>query len=174
MTIEIESKVYSEPGYAPQVGLLVRMMDVVRSRTLNAVEGLSVAQLDHLQDSQSNSIGALLAHIAAIETFFQFASFEGRVPTPDEFGPFAAAFVLGNDARREIKDRPLESYLERLQTVREETKRRLRDMSDDWLYEERTFPDGTTINNAYVWFHAPEDETNHRGQMNWLRKRLPG
>jgi uncharacterized damage-inducible protein DinB len=163
----------SEAGYAPQVGVVVRMMDLVRSRTLNAVEGLSIAQLDHLHDPQSNSIGALLAHIAAVESLHAILSFDNRLPTPEEFGSHAAAFVLGDDARRDIKGKPLDHYLERLSAVRESTKRRLREKPDAWLFEERSYPDGIQINNFYAWFHVPEDETNHRGQINWLRKRLP-
>jgi hypothetical protein len=29
------------------------------------------------------------------------------------------------------------------------------------------------INVHWAWFHAAEDEINHRGQIRWLRKRLP-
>jgi len=168
-----EAKIYSEPGYAPQVGVLVRMMDVVRTRTLDAVKGLSISDLDHLQDRQSNSIGALLAHIAAVEALHAIGSFENRLPTPEEFAGRAAAFVLGDDARRDVKGKPLEYYLEELSAVRQATKRRLREKTDDWLLDDRSYPDGTCINNFYCWFHVPEDETNHRGQINWLRKRLP-
>ena len=29
------------------------------------------------------------------------------------------------------------------------------------------------INAHWAWFHVAEDEVNHRGQMRWLRARLP-
>ena len=29
------------------------------------------------------------------------------------------------------------------------------------------------INAHWAWFHVAEDEINHRGQMRWLRARLP-
>jgi hypothetical protein len=28
-------------------------------------------------------------------------------------------------------------------------------------------------NNHFKWFHVFEDEINHRGQIRWLRARLP-
>jgi hypothetical protein len=30
------------------------------------------------------------------------------------------------------------------------------------------------LSTAQLWFHTAEDEINHRGQMRWLRARLPG
>src|SRR5689334_11258701 len=53
-------------GFTPAVGRLVSMMRYVRSTTLRAVDGLGAHQLDHLYDDRSNSIGALLAHIASV------------------------------------------------------------------------------------------------------------
>ena len=54
------------PGYSPTIGRLVGMLTYARSTTLAAVDGLTIADLDHLHDAESNSIGALLAHIAAV------------------------------------------------------------------------------------------------------------
>ena len=71
------------PGFTPQMGRLVSMMNYVRSTTLTAVEGLKVEQLDYLSDAQSNSIGALLSHIAAAEVGYQAATFDGGCGTWD-------------------------------------------------------------------------------------------
>jgi hypothetical protein len=43
------------------------MMTYVRRTTLQAVEGLNVAQLDYLVRPDGNTIGMLLAHMAAVE-----------------------------------------------------------------------------------------------------------
>ena len=59
------------PGYTPMIGRLVEMLSFARYTTVAAVEGLSVAELDHLHDEASNSIGALLAHLAAAERGYQ-------------------------------------------------------------------------------------------------------
>jgi uncharacterized damage-inducible protein DinB len=172
MSLSERFKIVAPSGYAPEVGRLVCAMDRVRGRTLEAVAGLTIAQLDHLHDPQSNSIGALLAHIAAVETLHSIGSFERRMPTAEEINTWGAAFGLGDAARATIKGRPLEHYLDTLARVREGTKTRLRDKTDAWLLEERDYVGGERANNWYIWFHVPEDETNHRGQINWLRKRL--
>lgn len=59
------------PGYTPNIGRLVSILLYARRTTLAAVEGLSSAELDHLQDDSSNSIGALLAHIAVVERSYE-------------------------------------------------------------------------------------------------------
>src|SRR6267142_1456369 len=43
------------PGYAPTIRRLVGILLYTRQTTLAAVEGLSIAELDHLQDDSSNS-----------------------------------------------------------------------------------------------------------------------
>ena len=73
-----------QPGFAPEVGRLVVMLAYARRTTLKAVEGLTTSRLDHLQDAESNSIGALLAHIAAIEMAYQGSTFEQRRLSPAE------------------------------------------------------------------------------------------
>jgi uncharacterized damage-inducible protein DinB len=57
------------PGFSPQLGRLVSMMNYVRSTTIAAVAGLGVDELDYLHDSRSNSIGALLLHINYFKWF---------------------------------------------------------------------------------------------------------
>ena len=54
-------------GYTPHVGRLVSMMNYVRWTTVAEVEDLKIEHLDYLHDAESNSIGALLMHIAAVE-----------------------------------------------------------------------------------------------------------
>ena len=54
------------PGYTPTIGRLVGMLSYARSMTLAAVEGLTLRDLDHLQDAESNSIGALLGGPARV------------------------------------------------------------------------------------------------------------
>ena len=67
------------PGYAPTIGRLVGILLYARQTTLAAVEGLSVAELDHLQDDASNSIGALLRN-KPLEHYVHELS-EARRPT---------------------------------------------------------------------------------------------
>jgi uncharacterized damage-inducible protein DinB len=160
------------PGYAPAIGRLVAMLGAARATTVEAVEGLSVAELDHLHDAASNSIGALLAHVAAVEWWYQRLTFDGREPSATEEAPRLAALDLGPRARRELRGRPLGAYLAELEDVRAATLVALAARDDDWL--ERPLAARPELNPHGAWFHVAEDEISHRGQIRWLKARLPG
>ena len=163
-----------QPGFAPEVGRLVVMLAYARRTTLKAVEGLTTSRLDHLQDAESNSIGALLAHIAAIEMAYQCSTFEQRRLSPAEQARWGAALELGARGRGEIRGHDLGYYLSMLHEVRAHTLRELAGRDDAWLEETTPFWGGKPANNHFKWFHVLEDEINHRGQIRWLRRRLPG
>jgi uncharacterized damage-inducible protein DinB len=157
-------------GFTPQVARLVGMMSYARQTTIDTVAGLSVAQLDHLHDEKSNSIGALLAHVAAVEKAYQAITFHLRDEQSDYW---RAATDLGDEARRMIRGRPLDAYIADFARVRSTTLAELAKRNDKWLYEETPFWRGQPANNYFKWFHVVEDELNHRGQMRFLVKRLP-
>jgi uncharacterized damage-inducible protein DinB len=168
-----ESLLRIEPlsGYSPAVGRLVGMLTYARATTLAAVDGLSLEELDHVHDDRSNSIGALLAHIATVERSYQIMTFDDRALSPQEHAQWAAALKLGTQGRQVLRGRPLNHYVEQLTRVREQTLNSLASRDDAWL-------DGSVrvapkINNHWAWFHVAEDEINHRGQIRWLRVRLP-
>src|SRR5688572_9825157 len=62
-------------GYSPQVGTFVSMLNWIRDSVLRATEHLSQQELDYLHDSKSNTIGALLLHLAATEVVYQDMTF---------------------------------------------------------------------------------------------------
>ena len=158
------------PGYAPTIGRLVGILSYARTTTLAAVEGLSVAQLDHLQDESSNSIGALLAHIFVVERGYQVLSFDEQAPSAQEKASWEPALTLGAEARRQLRGKPLEHYVNELSEVRRITLEGLAARDDVWL--ERTLSAAPAMNAHWGWFHVAEDEINHRGQIRWLRARL--
>lgn len=159
------------PGYTPTIGRLVAMMSYARHTTLAAVEGLTREQLDHLHDERSNSIGALLAHVAAVERGYQLVTFEEREPTAAEHEAWSAALKLGDKGRREIRGHELPFYVDELRQTREATLAALAARNDAWL--EAPLRIAPALNAHWAWFHAAEDEINHRGQIRWLRARLP-
>ena len=158
-------------GYTPTIGRLVGMLTYARSTTIAAVEGLTLAELDHLQDAQSNSIGALLAHIIVVERSYQVMTFEDRPLSPDENAQWSVALKLGAEGRRALRARSLDHYLDELRSVRQLTLDGLAVRDDAWL--ERSVGPAPKINVHWAWFHVAEDEINHRGQIRWLRARLP-
>ena len=159
------------PGFTPTIGRLVAMLSYARQTTLDAVEGLTREQLDHLHDERSNSIGALLAHVAAVERGYQLVTFEERVPTAAENDAWSAALKLGDKGRREIRGHELQFYVDELRRTREATLAALAARDDAWL--EAPLRAAPALNAHWAWFHVAEDEVNHRGQIRWLRARLP-
>ncbi|MGH7422586.1 MAG: DUF664 domain-containing protein, partial [Candidatus Methylomirabilales bacterium] len=106
-----------------------------RHTTLRAVQGLTTSQLDYLHDPQSNTIGALLGHIAAVEVAYQADTFEGRALAPRERQEWGTLLDLGERARREIRGHPVAYYLHLLQDVRQKTLGEFARRDADWLYE---------------------------------------
>lgn len=163
-------------GYTPQVGTLVSMMNWMRNTILYPVQGMSVTDLDYIHDEESNSIGAMLWHLAATERFYQENTFQGRqwnewIAGTDK--EWILAMNLGNEARETIKGHPLEFYLEKLSTVRENTLKELKQRDDSWLLKlDDDFAWGPT-NNYCKWFHVVEHESNHNGQIKWIKGRIP-
>ncbi|GMA61195.1 DinB family protein [Alicyclobacillus fastidiosus] len=156
------------PGFGMQLGHLVSMMNCTRGKTVELVCRLSVEQLDYVHDEQSNSIGSLLLHIAAIETAQQIWSFQSRDLTDSEFQQWGAALKLGDQARTEIRGNSSKMYLDCLNEVRSKTIAEFKKRDDTWLNE--TVP-AKRENQYYRWFHVMEDEISHRGQMKWLLNR---
>jgi uncharacterized damage-inducible protein DinB len=157
------------PGFAPQIARLVSMMNYVRHTTFSAVEGLTVNELDYLNDPGSNSIGSLLLHIAAAEVGYQAATFYNRQMNDDEKTEWGISLALGDKARQEIKGHGLDYYLTRLEKVRSQTLAELAGREDQWLDEQTCFGNNR-VNNYFKWVHVFTHEVNHRGQIRLLRR----
>ena len=164
-------------GYSPQIGTLVSMMTWMRKVMLMSVKGMSQKDLDYLFDANSNTIGSLLMHLAATDRIYQINTFEGKnlkeLPASykDKWG---VAMELGEPARKQIKGHDLDYYLNLLGETREQTLAEFRKRDDDWLLTvDKTWGWGPT-NNYCKWFHVCEHESNHNGQIKFLKKRIPG
>ncbi|TDH23515.1 DUF664 domain-containing protein [Segetibacter sp. 3557_3] len=164
-------------GFSPHIGTLVSMMAWMRSVVLQSVQGLTVAQLDLLPDSKANSIGALLLHLAATERYYQLHTFENTKwgSWDDKIKKqWDIPMNLGDAGRKTIKGEQLDHYLNTLTEVRQKTLEQLRMRDDKWLLTvDKSWGWGPT-NNYCKWFHVVEHESNHNGQMKWIRSRLPG
>jgi uncharacterized damage-inducible protein DinB len=164
-------------GFSPQVGTLVSMMNWMRETILQPVQNLSVEQLDYLHDSKSNSIGAMLLHLAATERYYQLHTFEGKKwGSWDENikTQWDLPMNLGEAARKTIKGRNLDYYLNALKEVRQSTLLEFQRRDDRWLMAvDKEWGWGPT-NNYCKWFHVCEHESNHNGQIKWIKSRLPG
>jgi len=162
-------------GYTPHIGTMVSMLNWMRETMLRPVQGMSIKDLDYLHDDNSNTIGAMLWHLAATERFYQLNTFDfvrwGDWPEEDD-ELFSVAMGLGNAARKQIKGNPLEFYTDLLSETREYTLEEFSVRDDEWLmYVDEDWGWGPT-NNYCKWFHVCEHESNHNGQFKYLKKRL--
>lgn len=161
-------------GYTPQMSILVSMMNWMRETVLRSVRGMDQKDLDYLHDGESNTVGAMLWHLASTERFYQLNTFE-NMPwgswSEEESNKWGLAMSLGQQARADIKGYDLEFYLEKLESVREYSLEELKKRDDDWLlYKDENFWGGT--NNWCKWFHVVEHESNHNGQIKWIANRI--
>ena len=169
------------PGYTPQIGTFVSELTWMRSAVTGPVSdpkpGLNREQLDWLFDKNANSIGALLLHLAATETYYQMNTFEGikwdswPADIKKKWDP---AMNLGDAGRSTIKGHDLDFYLNILKEVREKSLAEFRKRDDAWFLSiDQTWFWGPT-NNLCKWFHVCEHESHHAGQIDLLIKRSPG
>jgi uncharacterized damage-inducible protein DinB len=162
-------------GFSPAIGSLASMMHYTRNITLGAANGLTVEQLDYMHDKKSNSIGMLLFHIAGNEKFYQNLSFKNLNGYTDaELDFWEKSSLEDREKALQIKGNNYDHYKNILNELRKETYLQLQRKDDSWLKEETNITGFKyPLNNWFIWFHVMEDEINHRGQISWLRKRLP-
>ncbi len=163
-------------GYTPQIGTLVSMMNWMRETITYPVVDLSVKELDYLHDEDSNSIGAMLWHLAATERFYQINTFDGKRwgdwPAKDA-EEFSVAMSLGDAGRAQIKGHPIDFYMEKLERVREHSLKELAKRDDEWLLKiDPNWMWTHPTNNYCKWFHVVEHESNHNGQIKYIKSRI--
>jgi uncharacterized damage-inducible protein DinB len=166
-------------GYTPQVGTFVSTLTWMREANgvISATKGLTMADLDYLIDRNANTIGALMLHLAATETYYQLNTFAGKKwdTWPESVKQqWDAAMSLGDAGRKTIKGHDRDYYLNILQETRAKSLAEFSKRDDAWLMSvDKDWPWGPT-NNYCKWFHVCEHEAHHTGQIAFLRKRLPG
>ena len=165
-----------QPGYTPEIGTLTSMLAFTREQVVHNVKGLSQQDLDFLLDGKANTIGALLLHLAATETYYQMNTF-GEMKWDswsDEIKKkWDIPMNLGEPARKTVKGNGLDYYLDALHQTREKSLAEFRKRDDKWLATVVTDGD-FSANNYAKWFHVAEHESNHDGQIKFLKNRLPG
>jgi hypothetical protein len=168
-----------QTGYSRQLGTFVSMLTWMREANgvISATKGLTTADLDYLIDPQANTIGALMLHLAATETYYQLNTFEDKKwdtwsdSVKQQWDP---AMNLGDAGRKTIKGHDRDYYLNVLQATRDKSLTEFKRRDDAWLMSvDKDWPWGPT-NNLCKWFHVCEHEAHHTGQVAFLRKRLPG
>ena len=163
-----------QAGFTPEIGTLTSMLAFTRMQVERNVKGMSQKDLDFLFDAKANTIGALLLHLAATETYYGLNTFGGMKWSswPDDVKKkWDIPMNLNEPARQAIKGNNLDYYLNILHESREKNLAEFRKREDKWLME--VDPE-MGMNNYAKWFHVAEHESNHDGQIKFLKGRLPG
>ncbi len=153
---------------SPEIGRALWMLEDTRLRTLEALEGLDPQMIDWHPAPGINSIGALIYHVALIETSWLFedvlqAEFPAEVlanfpyEDRDELGKLLQAAGMS-----------LDDHLQRLRTVRAKTIAVFATMSREDFYRKRTLP-LYEVTPEWVLHHLMQHEAEHRGQIEELR-----
>jgi hypothetical protein len=145
-----------QPGFTPEIGTLTTMLDFTRRQVLANVKGLSQADLDFLLDAKANTIGAMLLHLAATETYYQMNTFDGMKWdswSAEVKKKWDIPMNLGEPARKAIKGNSLDFYLDALHQAREKSLAEFRKRDDKWLATVVTEED-FSANNYAKWFHV--------------------
>lgn len=150
---------------------LVYSLDWTRNTTIHSVQNLSVEDLDTELIQTMNSIGTLLAHIAAMECHYRLLSFEKRQFNKSESDRWYGAFT-GQMQEKNIRGYNVNYYISLLNEQRQLTRACLLQQSDSWLLSESLWQYSKPVNNYYCWFHFMEDEMNHCGQIKAIKSQL--
>jgi uncharacterized damage-inducible protein DinB len=157
-------------GFTPQIGTLVTMLNNLSERVEYTVSNMTQAELDYQLDEKSNSVGALVMHLAATEIYYQEATFGNSDLSEKEMEELRIAMELGDEGRQHIKGHDAAYYLDIFKKAREKTLELLKEKDDAWLAE---IPEGSYVNNHFSWFHVMEHQSSHLGQILLLKKRIP-
>lgn len=160
-------------GYTPQIGTLVSMLEWISDSVMRVTKKLSVEELDYIHDKNSNSIGALMMHVAATEIIYQDITFKNLNNfAPENKEKWGIAMDLGPDAQTKIKGNNVTYYTDAMNEARSKSLAEFKKRDDEWLLSGETKE--WSMNNYCKWFHVTEHFANHRGQITWYSKRLPG
>lgn len=155
-------------GYSTEIGNMVSMLEDLKARVTRSVSELTIEETDFLLDDQANSVGAMILHLAATEKLYQVYTFEHRALDDEEKAEWDVAQNLGHAARNQIKDKPIDYYLDIWNEVRTETLRLLKTKDDKWFNSKIL---KTEMNNHWAWYHVMEHQANHMGQIRFILKR---
>lgn len=162
-----QSEIKPPKGYSNDIGNMISMLDNLKRRVERHVTNLDQEGTDFLLDENANSPGAIIYHLAATEAYYQVYTFEGRSFNAEERAKWEMALNLGDEARKEFKNKPINYYMDIYDEVRAKTKKLLKTKDDDWFKKKVG-----NMTNHWAWFHVMEHQANHMGQLALIKKRM--
>ncbi len=162
-----QNEIKAPNGYSNDIGNMISMLDNLKKRVERHVVNLDQDGTDFLMDDDSNSPGAIIYHLAATEAYYQVYTFEGRGFNAEEKMKWEMALNLGDKARKEFKNKPIQYYTDLYDEVRERTKELLKTKDDKWFKKTKG-----NMSMHWAWFHVMEHQANHMGQLALITKRI--
>ena len=161
------------PDYEPEIGRMIWMLEDTRRQTKAGLDGLADDQLDwtppSAANSESNSIGALLYHIAVIEADWLYVEVLEAESFPPEVMNLFPDDVRDDGGHLAVAHGgSLDGHLLRLDAVRDRVLAAFRGMSLTEFRRERNLPD-YTVTPEWVLHHLIQHEVEHRGEIGMLR-----
>ena len=170
MTDEPKDRLTIEPlpGYEPEVGLLLGMLEESRGRTKERLADLTDAELAWTPAPGFNSVGTILYHLALIEADWLFAGVLEQAFPPEAVALFPEG-VRDEEGRLTIaRGESLRASVARLDAVRAMVLASFRGMSLAEFRRVRSLPD-YDVTPEYVLHHLMQHEAEHRGEIGMLR-----
>jgi uncharacterized damage-inducible protein DinB len=155
-------------GAAPVVGRWLWMLADARQRTLRSLRDLPDEAVDWEAPEGGNSIGTLLAHLAAIEMDWLFSEVQEAALPP------AILALLPPDVRDPdgrlvaVHGMPLAVHLDRLAQTRAVLVKALQGMTTAELRRLRHLPE-MEVTPEWVLHHLLQHEAEHRGELGVIR-----
>lgn len=162
-------EIKSKEGYTPNIGLMVAMLEDLKVRITEQVKDLSQSETDFEFDEKANSIGSLVMHLVSTEAYFQIETLEGRTWTEEEHNILGVGAGLNDTSKKQLKEKPIQYYLDLWNEVRRKTLAGLKTKDDVWFASR--VDEG--MNYHWAWYHVMEHQANHMGQIALVKNRLP-
>ena len=158
-------EINSTKGYDTHIGVMVYMLEDLKSEIVSSTRGLNQFETDFQFDKQANSIGAIILHLAAVEVAYQKTSFGEYMNNEyEKEEQELLEMSIDLDTTKELlKEKPIKYYLSIYKKVRKNTLRELKIRNDNWW----------TKNSHWAWFHVMEHQANHYGQIKLIKARFP-
>lgn len=147
------------------------MLEDTRSRTLDAIAGLTDRDVDQVPNGLDNSIGSLLYHLAAIEADWLYADIL-QIPYPVWMDDWFPVDVREEDGRlTPVPGYTVAEHRQRLVTVRGHLLEDLAGLTETDYRRKRGIESGVTT-PEWVLHHLRQHEAEHRGQIQSIRTAL--
>jgi uncharacterized damage-inducible protein DinB len=155
-------------GCEPEIGRAIWALEEARKRTKAELTDLSSEMLDWTPGAGTNSIGALLYHIAAIELDWLFVEVR-QEPFPEDLATLFEEDVADEHGLlTRAGGQTMEAHLARLDAVRERLIETYRAMTLDDFRRPRSLEE-YDVTPEWVLFHLRDHETMHRGELGLTR-----